>query len=373
MAQKKAVLVLSDGTSYSGLGIGAVSARTGELVFTTQMTGYQEALTDPSYAGQILLMTYPLIGNYGLNKEWVESDKVHVEGFCVRQDYGAPHHVKAPLNLDKYLLDNGVGGIKGLDTRALTRKIRQYGVMSAAIEVFEEKDTEVNKADIAELAEKAKTTDYSQLDFVEKVSTGKMYAMKPGNIESIDAPASGKKVALIDCGVKGNIIRELNKRDCEVLVFPAFTKAEEIETFGVDGIVVSNGPGDPARLGSIVDQVKILIKDYPLMGICLGHQILGWAAGSKTYKLKFGHRGGNHPVLDKQMGRVAVTTQNHGFAVDEKRLGPDWEVSHINLNDQTNEGIGHKSLPVFGVQYHPEAHPGPRDSMYLFDKFIKTL
>ncbi len=358
MARKAAVLVLSDGSAYFGEGLGAPSLRTGELVFNTGMTGYQEALTDPSYAGQILLMTYPLIGNYGLNKEWVESDKVHVEGFCVRQDYGQPHHVRAPQNLDSYLAENGIGGISGLDTRALTRKIREHGVMPAALEVYEEKE-----ADITALVEKARATDYSQLDFVEKVTLGQMKKYGSGS----------KKIALLDCGVKGNIIRELNKRGCEVLVFPAFTKASEIETFGVDGIVVSNGPGDPARLTSIVEQVKILMKDKPLMGICLGHQILGWAAGSKTYKLKFGHRGGNHPVLDLKLNRVAITTQNHGFAVDEKGLGPDWEVTHINLNDNTNEGIAHKSLPVFSVQYHPEAHPGPRDSMFLFDQFVKKL
>jgi len=358
MTQKKALLVLSDGSVYSGQGIGADGLRIGELVFNTGMTGYQEALTDPSYAGQILLMTYPLIGNYGLNEQWVESDKVHVEGFCVRQDYGQPHHVKAPLNLDKYLSDNGVGAISGLDTRALVRKIRNHGVMPAALQVFEGKE-----ADAASLAAKASATDYSNIDFVEKVTCGQMKKYGSGS----------KKVALIDCGVKGNIIRELNQRGCEVFVFPAFTKADEILSFGPDGIVVSNGPGDPARLGSIVAEVKTLIRDYPLMGICLGHQILGWAAGSKTYKLKFGHRGGNHPVLDKKLGKVVVTTQNHGFAVDEKGLGSDWEITHVNLNDKTNEGIAHKSLPVFSVQYHPEAHPGPRDSMYLFDQFVKSL
>ncbi|VVB56694.1 Anthranilate synthase component 2 [uncultured archaeon] len=365
MAEKKAVLVLSDGSAYFGEGLGAPSMRTGELVFNTGMTGYQEALTDPSYAGQILLMTYPLIGNYGLSGEWMESDKVHVEGFCVRQDYGHPHHIKCERNLDRYLADRGVPGISGLDTRALTRKIREHGVMPAALEVFEEKE-----ADISALAEKARATDYSKLDFVEKVSAGKMYSSHPSsNAQTV----SGKKVALIDCGVKGNIVRELNKRGCEVLVFPAFTKADEILSFSPDGILVSNGPGDPARLPSIVGQIQILMKDYPTFGICLGHQLLGWAAGSKTYKLKFGHRGGNHPVLDKKMNRVAITTQNHGFAVDERHLGADWEITHVNLNDRTNEGIAHKSLPIFSVQYHPEAHPGPRDSMYLFDQFVKTL
>lgn len=357
---KRAVLVLSDGSAYFGEALGAAGIRTGELVFNTAMTGYQEALTDPSYAGQILLMTYPLIGNYGLNKEWVESEKVHVEGFCVRQDYGQPHHVKSEHKLDAYLQQNGVGGISGIDTRALTRRIRISGVMPAALEVYGEKE-----ADIAALAEKARATDYSKLDFVEKVTLGQMKSFGPSS--------GAKKVALLDCGVKGNIVRELVNRNCQVLAFPAFSSAQEIKSFGVDGIVVSNGPGDPARLSSIVEQMRILMKDYPLMGICLGHQLLGLAAGSKTYKLKFGHRGGNHPVLDKKLNKVVVTTQNHGFAVDEAGLGPDWEITHTNLNDKTNEGIAHKSLPVFSVQYHPEAHPGPRDSMYLFDKFVKSL
>ncbi len=360
---KRAVLVLSDGSAYFGEALGATGIRTGELVFNTAMTGYQEALTDPSYAGQILLMTYPLIGNYGLNKEWVESDRVHVEGFCVRQNYNSPHHARASLNLDRYLSDNGVGGISGIDTRALTRIIRTHGVMPAALEVYDGHD-----ADIAALTAKARATDYSKLDFVEKVTCGQMKSMKPTG-----AVSSNKKVALLDCGVKGNIIRELNKRGCEVMVFPAFSTAEEIKSFGPAGVVISNGPGDPARLSSIVKQMHLLAKDYPLMGICLGHQLMGWVAGSKTYKLKFGHRGGNHPVLDKKLNKVVITTQNHGFAVDEKGLGPDWEITHTNLNDKTNEGIAHKSLPIFSVQYHPEAHPGPRDSMYLFDKFVKSL
>ena len=362
--QKRAVLVLSDGSAYFGEGLGAVGSRAGELVFNTSMTGYQEALTDPSYAGQILLMTYPLIGNYGLNKEWVESEKVHVQGFCVREDYGAPHHVKAPTNLDNYLSDNGVGGLSGIDTRALARKIRNHGVMSSALEVFEGKE-----ADISALVAKARSLDYSKLDFVEKVTVGQMKSYIPKSA----GKTVGKKIAMLDLGVKGNIVRELVNRNCQVMVFPAFTTAEELKSFGPSGIVVSNGPGDPARLGKIVEQLKILIKDYPTMGICLGHQLMGWVAGSKTYKLKFGHRGGNHPVLDHKMNRVAITTQNHGYAVDEKGLGPDWEITHTNLNDKTNEGIAHKSLPVFSVQYHPEAHPGPRDSMYLFDKFVKNL
>lgn len=359
MPNKKAALVLSDGSIHFGGGLGAITTRSGELVFNTSMTGYQEALTDPSYGGQILLMTYPLIGNYGLGRKWVESDRVWVEGFCVRQDYGRPHHYLAPSNLDKYLEDNGVPGVTGLDTRALVRKIRTSGVMPAALQVYE-KESEL---DVAALQEVARATDYSTLDFVDKASVKAPQVHGNGS----------KKVVLLDCGVKGNIVRELVARKVQVIVVPASTSAEAIRSLGPHGVFVSNGPGDPARLQNIVKEVKSLVRDYPTMGICLGHQIMGWVAGSKTYKLKFGHRGGNHPVMDQELGRVAITTQNHGFSVDEKRLGPDWEVTHTNLNDNTNEGIAHKSLPIFSVQYHPEAHPGPRDSMYLFDKFVKTL
>jgi carbamoyl-phosphate synthase small subunit len=302
------------------------------------------------------MMTYPLIGNYGLSPEYVESDKVHVEGFCVRNDYGLPHHVKSKFNLDAYLEENDTPGIAGLDTRAVVRKIRHAGVMPACLHVYEQ------EPDVVGLLEKARATDYSALDFVQKVTTNRVQTFGTGS----------RKVALLDLGVKGNIVRELVKRDCQVLVFPAFTKAEEIKSYGVKGIVVSNGPGDPSRLPTIVAEMKKLM-DYPMMGICLGHQLMGWVAGSKTYKLKFGHRGGNHPVLDKKLGRVAITTQNHGFSVDDKGISADWEVTHVNLNDNTNEGIAHKSLPIFSVQYHPEAHPGPRDSMYLFDKFVKSL
>ncbi len=354
---KKAILVLSDGSVYHGQGLGALSERAGELVFNTSMTGYPEALTDPSYAGQILMMTYPLIGNYGLNKEWVESGRVHVEGFCVRKDYGRPRHEKSESNLDKYLEDNGVPGIAGLDTRAITKKIREHGVMPAALCAYDAK----KEADIPALLARAKRTQYSELDYVSKVSVDKMQVHGKGT----------KKVALLDYGVKGNIVRELNARGCQVLVFPASATAQEIESYDADGILLSNGPGDPARLGDAVREIRKMM-DYPILGICLGHQLLGQIAG-KTYKLKFGHRGANHPVLDRELDRVVITTQNHGFSVDEKSLGKDWKATHINLNDRTLEGMAHRSLPIFSVQYHPEAHPGPRDSMYLFDKFVKEL
>lgn len=356
--EKNAVLSLSDGSILKAKGIGACSIKTGELVFNTSMTGYQEALTDPSYAGQILIMTYPLIGNYGFNKEWSESDKVHVEGFCVRRAEGSAHHFKNDTNLDKYLEDAGVPGICDIDTRMLTRKIRDKGVIPTAIQVYEDGET----PDLESLKKLAQETDYSSVNFVEKVSKKDIKTYGGGD----------KKVALFDFGVKGNIIQELNKRDIQVTVFPWDTKAEELESFDFDGVFLTNGPGDPAQMQCPIEQIKKLF-DYPMMGICLGNQLLGCASGSKTYKLKFGHRGSNHPVLEKESGEVVITTQNHGFAVDEKKIGKDWEVTHINLNDDTVEGLRHRSLPIFSVQYHPEAHPGPRDSMHLFDRFKKML
>ncbi|MFH1306990.1 MAG: glutamine-hydrolyzing carbamoyl-phosphate synthase small subunit [Candidatus Micrarchaeota archaeon] len=354
---KKAVLVLSDGTTIHGKGIGTESTRSGELVFNTSMTGYGEALTDPSYAGQILIMSYPLIGNYGFNKEWMESEKVQVEGFCIREAEISPHHVKNNTNLDKYLEKEGVGGICEIDTRALVRKIRTGGVMPCALQVYEKQ-----KPNIEELLSIAKKTEYSSQNYVQKVSENGIEEYGKGK----------KKVALIDYGVKGNIIQELNKRDIAVTRFPYNAKADKIKSISPDGILLANGPGDPAMLKNEINEIKKLM-DLPLMGICLGHQLLAYAAGAKCYKLKFGHRGANHPVLDKKLQQVFITTQNHGFAIDEKSLPKEWEITHVNLNDKTCEGIQHKSLPIFSVQYHPEAHPGPRDSRYLFDKFAKNL
>lgn len=356
MADKKAVLILSDGSVHFGQGIGALTTKSGELVFNTSMTGYQEALSDPSYAGQILLMTYPLIGNYGFNEEWQESQEIWPEAFCVKTSEVSPHHEKNSTNLDKFLEHKGVPGICNLDTRKLVRKIRNYGVLPAAIQVYEQ------EPDLNYLQDLAKNTDYSNLDFVPKAS-----------IKEPKTVGNGKhKIALLDFGVKGNIVRELLKRDCTVTIYPYDTKAEQIISSSPDGIFISNGPGDPARLQPQIAEIKKLLN-FPIMGICLGHQLLGWVAGSKTYKLKFGHRGSNHPVLDKELNKVLITTQNHGFAVDEKGISKDWEITHINLNDNTCEGLAHKTLPIFSVQYHPEAHPGPRDSLYLFDKFVKML
>lgn len=358
---KKAALVLSDGSVYFGQGLGAESVKEGELVFNTGMTGYTEALTDPSYSGQILLMTYPMIGNYGISRDWGESDRIWVEGFCVRHDYGTPHHIQSRYSLDKFLQDMGVGGISGIDTRAITRKVRNSGVMPAALCVYGNEEP-----DMQALLAKAKRLDYSKIDFVQKVS-GKGVA-----VFKATRRGRGRHAVLLDCGVKMNIVREMNARGVDVTCVNAFASAESILNHSPEGIIVSNGPGDPALLGKITEEISKL-TDFPMMGICLGHQLIGQMAGAKTYKLKFGHRGGNHPVMELESGKVTITTQNHGFAVDEKGLGRDWEMTHVNLNDKTCEGLRHKSLPIFSIQYHPEAHPGPRDSSGLFDKFVKSL
>jgi len=358
LKKKKATLVLQDGSTFSAEGIGACCIKAGELVFNTSMTGYQEALTDPSYAGQILIMAYPLIGNYGFSKEWQESDKVHVRGFCVRMAENSPSHFKNGSNLDKFLEKNGVGAIVGLDTRSIVRKIRNKGVMPAALQIYEEGA----EPDIQKLLALAKDTDYSKIDCVSDASCKKIITRGEGKI----------KVALIDYGAKGNIINELLKRGAQVIQFPHNTSAEEIKKHSPGGIALSNGPGDPARLGAQVNEIKKLLG-FPIMGICLGHQLLGCATGAKTYKLKFGHRGANHPVMDLRTKKVVITTQNHGYALDEKTISNEWEITHINLNDNTVEGIAHKKKPIFSVQFHPEAHPGPRDSEYLFDEFIKLI
>ena len=349
-------MVLSDGSVFFGKGFGATGRRAGEIVFTTNMTGYEESLTDPSYAGQILVSTYPLIGNYGTQPEWCESDLLQVEGYVVRELCRAPHHVHSQKTLEQRMEDEGIPGIWGLDTRLLVRKIRMAGVMPACLSVYE------NEEDPQELLSIAQKLDYSKINFVEKVSVGQAKSYGKG----------GKKVVLIDYGVKMGIVRELLKRKLEVVVVPFSASAEEILSFSPSGVLVSNGPGDPALL---VKESAELRKLYhlPLFGICLGNQLLAQSSGAKTYKLKFGHRGGNHPVLHMAENKVIITTQNHGFAVDERTLPPEFSVTHKNLTDGTVEGIAHKELPIFAVQYHPEANPGPCDSKYLFDKFVAMI
>ena len=354
--QKKSVLVLSDGTVFHGKGFGASERRVGEIVFTTNMTGYEESLTDPSYAGQILVSTYPLIGNYGTQGEWCESGNLQVEGYVIRELCKAPHHVKSTAGLAKRMEDEGVPGMHGIDTRALVRKIRDSGVMPACLSVCEKEEDE------QELLSIARELDYSKINFVEKVSVGEAKSYGKG----------GRKVVLIDYGVKMGIVRELVARGLEVVVVPFSTSAEEILSYSPKGILASNGPGNPALMQKESGELRKLYH-LPIFGICLGNQLLGQSAGAKTFKLKFGHRGGNHPVLDVKANRVVITTQNHGYALDEKTLPPEFEVTHRNLSDGTVEGIAHKELPIFAVQYHPEANPGPCDSKYLFDRFVKML
>lgn len=352
---KKALLAFADGTVFEGTGFGAECVREGELVFNTAMFGYQESLTDPSYAGQILVATYPLIGNYGISKDAWESGRVHVEGYVVRQLCISPSHHESIKTLDSYLQGNNVPGICNIDTRSIVRKIRNFGVVPSCLGVGEDLDAQ-------KLILRAKSLDYSKIDFVKKVSP-----------KSVQEYGEGKKtVVLIDCGAKENIVRELVSRNLKVVRVPAFATEAQIRSYSPSGIMVSNGPGDPALLSEIAHTVRSLF-DLPIFGICLGHQILAHAVGGNTYKLKFGHRGANHPVLEKKTGRVAITSQNHGYAVDEKSIPEDFEITHVNLNDNTVEGMAHKKLPIFSIQYHPEASPGPHDSKYFFERFVKCL
>ncbi|MFQ6137134.1 MAG: glutamine-hydrolyzing carbamoyl-phosphate synthase small subunit [Candidatus Hydrothermarchaeales archaeon] len=355
-----ACLVLEDGTVVKGAGFGAEKEVLGEVVFNTSMSGYQEALTDPSYKGQILILTYPLVGNYGVNPDDFESEKIKVEGFVVREYCHFPSHRKGEKTIDEFLKENYIPGISGVDTRALTIKIRKYGTMKGALKT--------SKKEIAPegLVVKAKEQpDISELDLVKLVTIPriKRYGKK-----------SGPNIVMIDCGTKLSIIENLLKRDVNVAAVPAHTSHKDILDLEPDGIVVSNGPGDPMMADYAVKTLKNLLEELPIFGICFGNQLLALAAGGKTYKLKFGHRGSNQPVKDLATGRVYITSQNHGFAVDAKSLeGTGFEVSHINPNDGSVEGMTHKELPIFSVQYHPEAHPGPWDSNYLFDEFLKLV
>ncbi|MBI2079635.1 glutamine-hydrolyzing carbamoyl-phosphate synthase small subunit [Candidatus Micrarchaeota archaeon] len=356
MKNKKAVLLLNDGTLIQGKGFGYTGTAVGELVFNTTMTGYQECLTDPSYGGQILLMTYPLIGNYGVNNIDFESDHVQPEGFVVRAASEFYSHSKSIENIDKYLEENKRPGIYDIDTRAIVRRIRSYGVMPSVLHVYEGEFEE------AKLKEQLRLFEYSKVNFVEKVSTKKPLIFG-------DKTAK-KTVVLIDYGVKMSIVRELVKRNIKVVVVNCLAKIDEIESYQPNGIVLSNGPGDPAILTEAHEIIRKLDK-YAIFGICLGHQLMAHAFGGGTYKLKFGHRGANHPVLNKLTGKIGITTQNHGYAVD--KMPKEFEVTHVHSNDGTVEGMKHKSKPIFSVQFHPEASAGPHDSNYLFDEFLKCL
>jgi len=373
----EALLALEDGRVFRGRSFGAPGESAGEIVFNTSMTGYQEILTDPSYKGQIVAMTYPLIGNYGVNDEDVESSKPQAEGFVVKEASKITSNWRSLKGLGEYLKEHNILGIEGVDTRALTRHIRTAGAMKSVL------STEC--LDEAVLVRKAQESPgLIGRDLVKEVTCQKLYhwsAEKEREKQSdlgSDTRNSKDKVAFrvvaIDCGIKTNIIRMLDASGCEVTVVPAHTSAEEVLTLNPDGLLLSNGPGDPAGVPYVAETMRKLIGKIPIFGICLGHQILGIALGGKTYKLKFGHRGGNQPVKDLATGKVSITAQNHGFSVDSESLNKDEiELTHINLNDHTLEGMKHKTHPVFSVQYHPESSPGPHDAAYLFDDFIHLM
>lgn len=355
----RAILVLEDGMFFEGESFGGTGQTYGEVVFNTSMTGYQEILTDPSYKGQIVCMTYPLIGNYGVNKEDVESRRPFIEGFVVRELSKIPSNWQAEKSLDDYLKENNILGIQGVDTRKLTLHIREKGAMKAIIST-EDFDLESLKNKLSKLP------GLVGRDLVKEVTIKKRYVWS--------STKAKYKVVVIDCGVKYNILRELLKNRCKIIIVSADSSSEEILKLKPDGVLLSNGPGDPAPLNYVVKTTQELIGRVPIFGICLGHQILGLAFGGKTYKLKFGHHGANHPVKDLKTGRIYITVQNHGFCVDISSLPKkEIEITHINLNDQTLEGIRHKKLPIFSVQFHPEAGPGPHDAQRIFEEFVEMM
>ncbi len=364
-----AYLVLEDGSVHRGESMGARVEGHGEVVFNTSMTGYQEVLTDPSYAGQLVTLTYPLVGNYGINSQDFESAKVRVAGFVVREHCDEPSHGRSDRTLDEYLKSQGIPGICGVDTRAITRRLRERGVMMGLI------TTANPEAAAAQLAEMPR---YDDQDLVRTVTAEERYRWSvdgpaPATLGLADGEETQHRILVTDVGLKYNILRLLRERGCEVIAVPAETSAEDMLAMNPSGILLSPGPGDPQLLDYVVGNVRQILGRVPVMGICLGHQLTARALGGSTYKLPFGHRGGNHPVQDLATGRVYITAQNHGFAVDPDTLPPGLEVSHINLNDQTVEGTRHRDMPLFTIQYHSEASPGPRDNEYIFDQFLDMV
>jgi carbamoyl-phosphate synthase small subunit len=366
-----ALLALADGRVFRGEGCGAPGEAQGEVVFNTSMTGYQEILTDPSYRGQLVCMTYPLIGNYGLNAEDVESHRPWVNGFIVKEACRLPSSWRGRLTLDEYLRRHGIVGIQGIDTRALTRHLRDHGAQEGIVSTME--------SDAEALVARARAVPgLVGRDLVQEVTTAGAHHWHEGRWDRVRGylPAPAPRVAVVayDAGIKLNILRRLAALGCGVEVVPARTPAGAVLERRPDGVFLSNGPGDPEAVHYLVESVRGLVGRVPIFGICLGHQILGLALGAGTFKLKFGHHGANHPVKDLGTGRVEITAQNHGFAVDPRSFGPlGLEETHVNLNDGTCEGMRHRDLPIFSVQYHPEASPGPHDAEYLFPRFVELM
>jgi carbamoyl-phosphate synthase small subunit len=367
---KKALLALADGLVFEGLSFGAEGETSGEVVFNTSMTGYQEILTDPSYKGQIVTMTCTQIGNYGVNDEDVESGKPYVEGFIVKEYLDIPSNWRMKKSLHRYLDENGIVGIHGIDTRALTRHLRDFGAQPGVIST-----RDMDGASVVAKAKKLPVM--SGLDLAGDVTCKVSYVWREGDWDIVKGygpkPPSRYKVVAYDYGIKRNILRLLTQAGCDVTVAPAAMPAEDVLKMNPDGVFLSNGPGDPEPVTYAVANIKKLLGKKPIFGICLGQQLLGLALGGRTYKLKFGHHGGNQPIMDLTTRKVEIAAENHGFAVDMESVKDQVVMTHMNLNDKTCEGMRHKTLPAFSVQYHPEASPGPHDSRYLFKRFTDMM
>ena len=369
----KALLVLADGKIYKGEHFGSEGEVEAEIVFNTSMSGYQEIITDPSYCGQMVVMTYPLIGNYGVNPEDFESDRPHLSGFIIKELSKVQSNWRSRGSLEEFLKETNVFGIQGIDTRALTRRIREKGAQQAILPT--------DPSDPQRLVEKArKSPSLVGRDLVKEVTCKKTYdwnesewTISMGQTQLKEVKDRSYNVLVYDFGVKRNILRKLTRAGCKIRVVPANTPADEVLATNPDGIFLSNGPGDPAAVPYAIENVKTILGKVPVFGICLGHQILSLALKGKTYKLRFGHHGGNQPVMDIKSGKIEITSQNHGFAVEQNSFDRNVDITFLNLNDDTVEGIQHKSWPIFSVQYHPEASPGPHDSEHLFYKFINLM